>query len=201
MTVTDKDVKRRIFPRPLVLERGWTDHHHLFDITQFLEHGRGGNSLNSLSQTHIVGQHRPATKDQVHGTLFLVGVQSGGEHFERAVAAFDLIEKPLFLLLDFGTILQQFQMFSHSFSYLNEGAAARAEAAPKQPGRPAMIPVGNRLTRQKVGFAFEQFSHGFLLWQWQFDAHGNVYTGVQVDFRATRALFDKFIQAISIFVF
>ncbi len=74
-----------------MLERGRTDDQDPLNIAQLVQKTAGGNSLHGFAQAHIVGQHRPAAKGQVHRPLLLVGVERGGEDIERAMTVLDLL--------------------------------------------------------------------------------------------------------------
>ncbi len=105
--------------RPLVFERSGADHQHALDIAQLVQKAAGGDGLHRFAQAHIVCQHSPAAKGQVHGTLFLVRVERCGEEVEGAMATLDLRQEPLFLALNGFDVLQPFQISLHPGGYLD----------------------------------------------------------------------------------
>jgi hypothetical protein len=110
-----------------MFERSRAHDQRALDAAQVLEQRRRGDGLNRLAQTHVVGQQRATAKGQMHGALLLIRIQLRGEHVERALAAFDLIEEPRFLLRHRLSILQQSQMFAHTLIDAHQRSVTRRQ--------------------------------------------------------------------------
>ena len=130
-----------------------------------MQQGGGGNGLNGLTQPHIVGQHGPPAKSQMHGAFFLVRVQTRGKDVQRAVTLAHLLDEPLLLLASSLPIAQQIQVIAHGIGDMQQGALpARQVVDFVQEGRQC-VQDGTLQNSFGVKVARQQLAQRGRLWQ------------------------------------
>jgi hypothetical protein len=183
--------------RPLVLERGRADDQRALDVAHFLQQGGRGNRLDGFAQPHVIRQHGAPPEGQVHGALFLVGVEFRGEDVEVTASAFDLFEKPLLLLLDLGPVLQQCQVFARRLGDDHERTFTRREPFDGgEQGRQGLQWIAAQ-DAGRIEVTVEHVLHRGRVGDGQRHAHGHVEAIVQVNLRAAWTRDDEFFQPVA----